>query len=460
MAESGVAPYLLTPLDNAMPRKHVPKFLFFPEPGNMSTAIDTFRHGFAKLLEDVPLFSGTIQATGQKGGLCVTAPWNTVEELFHVKDLGNESGFDYQDLRSKHFPLECLGNKAAFLPMAGIMRSERPVMLVQLNIIRGGIIMAFCVHHSFTDGIGTFAITRAWAAHCRGENGAQSVTKEMLDRERLMQGWGSASLADIGVFSMMPHQQQAASNGILSYISTFVVEVDQAVFFFSKSKLAELKSMASVRKNDENRDVWISTNDALCALLGCCILSAGDPQIVAMSNRIRSIALVVGMRHALNPPLPKDYIGNVMIFVGLHVPTRSMYATPDTVSGVAYELRDQMKQHKEPYLRKVIAALSSVEDLSRVTVTPPSAKEDVIAFSSWANQKYYELDWGNTIGSRIERLRLPVHLGLCLILPDVPTPNSKEDEGGMEASFCLKREDMKRLKQSELFMRFAQWRCN
>ena len=493
MAESGVAPYLLTPLDNVMPRAHVPKFLFFPDPGNTPTAIDALRHGFAKLLEATPLLSGTIKVTGQKGGLCVTAPWNTVEELFYVKDLSHESVVDYQNLKSKHFPLGGLGDMKVLLPMAVIMRSERPVMLVQLNIIRGGMIMIFCMHHSFTDGLGTFAVIKAWAAHCRGEDGSQIVTKQMLDRERLMRGWDKACLADVPAFSMMPQQEQAASNGILSYINSLVsswftgplqklstrirswivgtrpsnkptvpddVKVEQAIFFFSKSKLAELKSMASVMETDEDRNVWISTNDALCALIGCCILFAGDPQTVAMSNRIRSIALAVGMRRALDPPLPEDYIGNVMAVVGLHVPPQSMYPTPAMVSRVAYGLRDLIKQHKEPYLRKVIAALSSVEDLSRVVARGPSANEDSILFSSWADQIYYDIEWGNAVGARIERLRTPVYPGLCLILPNLSASSSTVDEGGVEALCCLKREDMERMKHNEFFMRFAQSRCN
>ena len=323
MAVSEVAPYLLTPLDNAMPRNFVPKLLFFPEPGSMSTAIDTLRLGLARLVKDVPLFSGTLKATGQKGGLCVTAPWSTIEEIFQVKDLSHESGLDYQNLRSKHFPLENLGNLAALLPIASIRKSEPPVILVQLNIVKGGMIMVLCVHHSFSDGIGAFAIARAWAAHCRGEDGSRGI---MLDRERLMQGWDSASLADVPMFSMMPHKEQAASNGILSYINTIVsswltgpsqslatsirrwivgtktsnkppipnsVEVEQAIFFFSKSKLAELKSIASIKESGEDRDVYISTNDALCALIGCCILSAGDNHISAMSHKIPSIASVV-----------------------------------------------------------------------------------------------------------------------------------------------------------------------
>lgn len=290
----------MTPIDNAMPRRHVPNIHFFPEPegSDMPTAVDTLRHGLSNLLKAIPLFSGTLKATGQRGGLCVTAPWSTLQDIFQIKDLSQEDGLDYQNLKSKHFPLEDLGNLAALLPVAGIMKSEPSVILIQLNIIKGGIIMVMCVHHSFTDGNGTVAITRLWAACCRGEDGSRLVTEEMTDRKRLMRGWGSASLADISEFTRMPTEKQGSSGGILSYIKTVLLNwltrlshwlmerfgrwtvkiknVDgkassqdskrqNAILFFSKSKLGELKSMAFVRKEEADGEAWISTHDALCA---------------------------------------------------------------------------------------------------------------------------------------------------------------------------------------------------
>lgn len=55
-----------------------------------------------------------------------------------------------------------------------------------------------------------------------------------------------------------------------------------AVFFFPKSKLAELKSMASIKEQGEDDKTWVSTNDALCALLGCCFHSAMNNDMRAM----------------------------------------------------------------------------------------------------------------------------------------------------------------------------------
>lgn len=495
MATSEAAPFLLTPIDNAMPRRHVPIILFFPEPESpgMSAAANTLRHGLSKLLEGIPLFSGTVKATGQRGGLCVTAPWSTIQDIFQMKDLSHESGLDYQDLKSKQFPLEELGNLAALLPVAGMMKSEPPVILVQLNIIKGGMIMAMCVHHSFTDGNGTIAIARLWAAYCRGEDGSRLVTSKMIDRKRLMRGWGSASLADVSEFTMMPTENQGSSGGIFLYIRTVVSswlmrlshwltarfgrwivgtknpdskapstesQRQNTIFFFSKSKLVELKRMASVGKKDEDGEAWISTNDALCALVGCSLLSSVDHQVDPMADQSYTVEMVVEMRRTLNPPLPADYIGNILNFVNVSVSSQSIVSTPANVSEMAYALRNQITQRDERYVRKLIAALSSVGDLAKVIATPPSPSEDKISFSSWANQGFYDINWGDAVGVRIERTRAPSPPTICIIMPELSAPNFTGDECGLEAVINLKKGEMERLKQNELFMRFAQWRCN
>ena len=482
MAEPEVAPYLLTPLDNVMPRSHVPKFHFLPKPENSDTATtaNALRRGLSQLLEGIPLFSGTVKRTGQKGGLCVTTPCNKIEDIFQVKDLSHESGFDYKNLESKHFPLEALVDLVALLPLVKMMKSEPPVMLVQLNIIKGGMIMAMCVHHSFTDGNGTIVITRLWAAYCRGEDGSQLVTREMINRERLMQGWGSTSLVDVPEFAMMgilPYIKTIVSTWLIRFALWLMARLGRwtvrkknsdakgsqrqiAMFFFSKSKLAELKGMASERKTEKDNDAWISTKDTLCALIGCCRISSAENKARQVSDRC-TFQTVVDTRRVLSPPLPADYIGNALTFPSISVPSQSIASTPAKVLELAHALRKQIVQCDERYVRRQIAAISSVGDLAKVIHVPPPPSTDHLVFSSWAKQNFYDIIWGDAVGTSIKRTRFvsvsPIH---CIVLPELSAPTFAEEDCGLEVVLNLERGEMERLKQNELFMRFAQWRCN
>ncbi len=221
MAASEASPFRLTPLDHAMPRSHIPMILFFPESitSDVSIMIDALREGLSRTLKTLPLLSGTVRVIDSKGALGVTAPWATLDDIFLVKDL-RVGGLDYRDLKERHFSLKDLDMKI-ILPMADLMKSEKTVMLVQINIIENGIIMALCLHHSFTDGNGVFTIAKIWAAYCRKDDGSRLVTQEMINRERLMRGWESASLDDIAGYEIK-HPEIISSRGILTYIHTIV----------------------------------------------------------------------------------------------------------------------------------------------------------------------------------------------------------------------------------------------
>lgn len=102
MATSEPPPFLLSLIDNVGPRDHVVTVLFFAEPpaSDPSAIVDTLRDGLSKTLKTIIQLSGTVQATGQRGGLCVTGPWNTIDDIFLVKDLRSNVGLEYRQLKT------------------------------------------------------------------------------------------------------------------------------------------------------------------------------------------------------------------------------------------------------------------------------------------------------------------------------------------------------------------------
>ena len=233
-----------------------------------------------------------------------------------------------------------------------------------------------------------------------------------------------------------------------------------AVFFFPTSKLAELKVMASSSNGKIDDNEWISTQDALCALISCCVHSTRDEEILKKTDRIISTSLLVGCRSKLEPPLPADYIGNCLDYAAISLPSRGEDSTPARVAEMAHLLRDQIKQRDDSYLRKKMAALKSVADLARVELAGGVVCEDRVGFSSWSNQNWYNIDWGDVVGANIERVRFTGSRDNGTILPELKGPGFAEDERGLEVVLRLKKGQMDRLKRNELFRRFAMWRCD
>lgn len=459
--------------DSVVGRVYSLKYFFFPESGtaDVSTVIDTLRHGVSKTLEAIPLLSGTVQVI-DRGALCIAGPWSAVNDIFRVKDLRQEGQLEYQTLRDKQFPLSVLDdrllaslggdrepNEKISPPSSGTMKSEKPVMFVQLNIIRGGIIIALCVSHSFTDGNGIPTITRVLGAYCRGDDGSRLITPEMIDRKRLMRGRGGTTLADFREFGIDSVAAIKKPEGSIQQ------EFEIGIIFFPKGRLAELKSMAFAKENGEFGDRWISTIDALSALLGCCIGSVRDKETRARVDRNWVIRSVLGGRRTLDPPLPEGYIGNVLSFTRIPIPYPSIDSTLAKVVESAHLMRDQIKQRDEAYFQGVIGALSRVKDLGKVKTASLSPSEDGMFITSWANQGFYEIDWGDVVGGRTERVRKNRfrfgHRPICWIMPELSAPYFPDDECWLEVIVNgLDKDEMARLKENELFMRFGQWKSN
>ena len=435
----------------------------------MSTMVKTFRDGLSKSLEAIPTLSGTLRGVGQKGALCVAAPWSNVDEILQVKDLRHERRMDYRSLRDKGFPVDG-SDKDLLLPMDDLTKTDKSVLLVQINIVKGGIIIALCTHHSYTDGSGSVAITSVWAACCRGDDVSPWIIRETMDRDRLMRGWGSADAAEFPLLGTPPSEEKAPSSSVLHHNGTTgkaeleaIPQAQEAIFFFPKHKLAALKVMALEANYGEGGDAWISTSDALNALLGCCIHATNDVNSRLRGDKSPELWFPVNVRRILDPPLPAGYIGNALFLIIVSTPSRTIEATPTKVAEIAHLIRKQIKQLDERSIRKVISALPMVGDVAAKMLPSSSPSEEPVRITSWTKLGYYDLDWGYAIGSRIERVRYsPISsIGFCAILPELRGPHVESKNCGLEVVVATSdMKHMERLKQNELFMRFAECRCN
>lgn len=508
----------LSPLDHLTPRRHLLLFLYFPLTSPDITVIASkLKSSLQRTFETLPILSGTVQParqSEQSGSLCVGAPWNAVDDVFRVNDL-TASDLDYENLRQNHFPMTtsqrhdlCSIHTSRPIPFG----FENPVMMAQVNFILNGMILVPFLHHSFMDGLGGATVMELWATFCRGDNGTETISGGMMDRERLMFGaeasrWegfpeyvnGSETYEsgqkDIFVRSGADRLSQGYSlpkyvfNALDFFkrrLPAFLLpaisvketssapqipkDVDSEIFFIPRSKLAKLKSVLSAfvasAAPSPGDSRYISTNDALSALLFACVTEARRPIKSNDPQQTIPFAITVSGRRLLTPPLPDKYVGNMSLFCHLDLPLTSVTAESHNVAAIAHRIRKRLRQLDDSYVNRLIGALRTVDDTAKVAPACRASKEWQFMVTPWTTQGYYSMDWGSEIGAKCERVRVrkvsrPAHDGANLVFPELKVENGiGEEEAGLEVMVALERSAMRRLKGMEEWTRWAQWRCS
>ncbi|KAL8792028.1 MAG: hypothetical protein Q9195_005369 [Heterodermia aff. obscurata] len=512
-----------------MPAIYSPKLLFFPvQNDHIDIAIESFLHGLRSTFQAIPLLTGTIKAmpdgTGQLGTLAVTSPCRTVDEIVHIKDLRKCKKYNYSELREKGFPPMSLP-MWDFIQLDFYSDSNPPAMHVQITLLEGGLVLAPCVHHNFIDGTGTAVILERWAASCRGETivpeqisilwpgitppeGHEKVTCEefpeymygkkrhytnrrltsdkenqpsWLSRSRLasvMRNWLDKYLKPVliklFIYGLMKYRSLLYSTRMLS---------------LSYADLARLKeNVQTANEESHQQKNWISTLDALSALLFCCVTQSRHEAnhhktasklqwLTPLTNLTRRLRHLLPTR-SLSPSqpirpqapiaqfmtlvnvrkqchLPPNYIRNMFLPCSIQTPLDELLpASTRTLATQARKLRARVQAFDGAYVERAIRMIRSVPDVSQIRI---SSGDDPLTMRSWREQGICTLDWGPHVGAKCERARICnfFHDGLVFVFPE--SEGAKMD-GELELVLGLRREVMRELEGNELFNRFVRWR--
>ena len=455
---------LMGPLDNIMPRHHyTPKALFIPASNSSKEEIlVTLKTGLTQTLKAIPSIAGHVKLAPnpiQKGGMCVSAPINTVDNNFTARDLTeSHPEMDYEILKQQHFPMKAVDRNVLY-SLPGVTDAEKPVFVAQANFIRGGLILGVSLHHSYGDGASLKTILRTWATYCRSDSIEPSLHTSSL-RERLTSSETGVSLNEFPEYSTIPDQvissKPEVAKGQSAELATMPPKVDSHVFYFSSHKLKGLKDLASAKLQHSD---WISTSDALSALLWRSITVARNPEsdiVPTEETRVLSI-MVDGRRHMRQDP--DSYMGNMVLFNNATAQLQSLLLSPPQLSVIAHSIRQSLSRIDEKYINRAISAISSAPDVSKVTRIGSTFDQRTVTISSWGD---FRVDWGHVVGGPCERVRVSriPYSGACVMLPAAVPEKKGTETNGVEVLIGLNSDDMTRLMKDPFFTRFAEWRCS
>ncbi|KAK7739764.1 hypothetical protein SLS53_005734 [Cytospora paraplurivora] len=367
-------------------------------------------------------------------------PEGDVEQIT-VKDLRADQTFPltFAELKAKNFPVSAF--EAAKICPRSVWPGpgDRLVMsLVQLNFIKGGVIMGWNLFHQFGDSMTYYTWSQVWAEECRRaqgeeiENPIELPEKIFTDREQVKKASGrnAGRVEDHPEYLVLPF------------------------FHFTPEALAALKAEASPRNatNPSPTDPkYISTNDALSALLWRTVMAVQNPiESLGDADPVSAFAIAIDGRMRTNPPVHPQTQGCFLEYVGVELPIRGILT--GKLADIAIAIRKSVARADKEWTDDVVALVDTLEDVNRITA---KAFTDVPGYhcvqTSWVEFRIYDVNWGKALGNKVQAVRSP-EVGVingCQVT--FPAP----EQGGLEVLIGVEEKSLDKLLHEPFWNKYA-----
>ena len=457
----------LTPLDQVAFRLYISFIHCFSLPvrTDQKALYLRLKHGLSETVSELPFLGGCIvPEVGKSGRVQIQ-----IDEGYGIRfpyrdytDVSPQNSWrrSYEELKAAHFPISAL-DAGKLSPVDPIPTSPTPpVMVVQANFINGGLLLTTSIHHSALDATGFATVLKIWANRSRRDydrGGIVSLTTpnwRAMDRSVLMKGHAEANIRDSPVFRVRDGLELTVSQRTGMVPACPAKEI--SIFYFSPSRLAQLKLAAS---SDNTTDTWVSTNDALCALLWRHLSRArgfGSLESSGQGTPPVQFTLAVQGRQRLAPPLSEEMLGNVVTLCPASLDINTLTSPSSPLYNAASTLRKAINNIDSAYLRGTIGMIDSISDLKDLELSVFDNPLRDLLVSSWSDLGLLQVDWGQGVGRpdymRITQQPSTGGIGGAGIFPRLL-------DGGLEVLIGVEAEAMKRLRADEEFLRYAEWRC-
>ncbi|THW60803.1 hypothetical protein D6D19_10061 [Aureobasidium pullulans] len=446
----------LSLLEQANPRSYTRPLFFFATPQGVrqEEVVEIFRKALKPSLkampslacEIVPVVNGTTLTEkkalkhGDFGSLIV----NDLRGI-HVS---------YEELRKQNFPQSRL--EPDILCARGVFPKpgeKQPCFIPQLNTIDGGFILAFNTHHTTYDAQAINEILRLWAQNCRHVQNQAIMQCNVLPAEQFERSAHTITgepTADMGRPEHHP-DLIAAPVGLTWPEAALKDTHRQRVYRLSPEALAELKTDCS-----EPGKSWISTNDAVTALIWRSVIRAQADIDTLPNNTMSHHVVIVDLRLRSDPPLSKHYPGCPMNYVRPGMNLRELCSST-SLAILARAIRNEVEKRTPEYTKSLITLLDNYPCYGHVAWKSfPSLLTSDCMTSTWNKLDLLDLDWGPALG-RIERVRYPkggLFNGLSMIYPQIT--RGEQDELGMEIAIGMETQHFEKLNNDMTWRKYAE----
>jgi hypothetical protein len=373
-------------------------------------------------------------------------------KFLHVKDCRALCP-SYADIVKARAPLSKLDGRilspAYGFPNMYPNSVVEPVLIMQANLITGGLLLTICAQHNVMDANGNAMFIRQFASLCRGQRlSEEQVRIGNSDRETIIPplkpGQEALPLEIFRLPSMLSlaNADPAAANWPPANSGT-----GWKCFRFTAANVAALKAEASKECSSEKEAQYISSNDAVSTFTWTRIVAARSRRLPKGGNT--QLIRGVNARTRLDSPISDWYMGHVILCSLTTVPVEN--AINDSLSSTTLKVRRSLLDVNDHQIRSFFELLKTEKDRTTINYGAKMDSEADIMITSFAGLGLYDADFGELLGKPdfVRRPTLPAGTAPCYIMPVTR-------EGDIDIIFVISQEEFEILQADAKWTEFTE----
>ncbi len=462
---------------------------------SLESTLQSYPILYGRLREDpaTGALSVLVKCTAEDVGGGVNAAGATGSSIRLVVRDESETSAAFQELSSEGFPLSKLDGDIfspfGLLPVVGSESSEGSdqgsvdVFAVQLTFVKGGMVMCVAVHHCLCDGPGFASFMKKLLAAARLGHAVPSNHREEFRMEKLTvapqivedlrssdEGAKQRLLGQHPEYRVLPQIPSALKASFRpSAGATAKVENVANIFKIPFDGLERLKAAAQPSEPSQSGGEvsWVSTHDAICALVWRCVMKARFPGRDPREPGKSILGQAVNSRSRIVPPLPEEYFGSVNFYAAARMDLGDVVngASGKSLEKLAVAVRNSINAKTNETVKSALKYIA-LQDNPALIMHSFTTVNDYTVTSWVAMFKAGDLDFtvevpassessgdsAATVSLTCRAVRVPKAAfdGLGIFLPSFT--GRKE---GVEVLMGLKKEAMDLLMKDEEWMSFV-----
>ncbi|KAH8883250.1 hypothetical protein GQ53DRAFT_753131 [Thozetella sp. PMI_491] len=321
-----------------------------------------------------------------------------------------------------------------------------PVLVIQANFVKGGLLLAFAAQHNIMDMNGLGQLIGHFSKMLRGEPLTQlEVEQGNRDKRDVIRLLAPDEMADLSEYQSRPPPSPAQE---ASEDKQPVAPAKWVYFRFPGRKLSELKALTTKSPTDSS---WASTDDVLSAFVCERVTAARVKRLGVPEAGSITFCRAFNCRSFLETPLPREYLGHNVFCLNTKVPVGPSGPT-EGLPVLSRRLRTELRGVDSKVIHSFATALANETDKSKLSYAPDIAMDRYdIMFSSWSYLPLYHTDFGPVIGGKPLLAKRQDFAPMESLMYTMP----KMVEGDVDVAMCLKDQDIENLRADKEFRKYA-----